>query len=167
MITKPQIEERAEQPYAGIRTLARLDEFGTVIPQLLDEIFDWLAEQDIKPSGPSFMRYHVINMADKMDVELGVPVVSPVSGDGRVSGGALPAGRYASLIYTGIEYGIKGNAALLEWGAQQNLVWDRWEADNGDGFVARVEFYLTDPDDEPDPAKWETEIAIRIADEQD
>jgi hypothetical protein len=27
-----------------------------------------------------------------------------------------------------------------------------------------VEFYLTDPDDEPDMSKWETEVAIKLAD---
>jgi effector-binding domain-containing protein len=83
MITEPKIEERSEQHYAGIRTQLRMDEFGTVIPQLLDEIFDWLGQKGIAPDGPPFMRYHVINMADKMDVELGVPVAEPISGDGR------------------------------------------------------------------------------------
>ena len=33
-----------------------------------------------------------------------------------------------------------------------------------DGFGARYESYLTDPADEPDMAKWETEVAIRLAD---
>ncbi|MCI0711963.1 MAG: GyrI-like domain-containing protein [Chloroflexi bacterium] len=164
MFTEPKVEERQAQPYVGIRTQVRMDEFGTIIPQLLDEIFGWLGEHSIAPAGPPFMRYHVINMESEMDVEMGVPVAAAISANGRVSGGTLPAGKYAALIYTGIENGISGNAALLEWGAKQNLKWDRWEAPNGDGFGARVEFYLTDPDDEPDPARWETEVAIRLAD---
>ena len=78
--------------------------------------------------------------------------------------GVIPAGRYASLIYTGIMNGIPANKALLDWGAEQGLVWDTYVSDHGDGFGARYESYLTDPADEPDMAKWETEVAIRLAD---
>jgi hypothetical protein len=45
-------------------------------------------------------------------------------------------------------------------------VWDSWAAGNGEGFGARLESYLTDPQEEPDLAKWETEVAIRLADNQ-
>jgi effector-binding domain-containing protein len=110
------------------------------------------------------MRFHVINMTSKMDVELGVPVASAVPGDDRVTAAVLPAGRYAALVYTGVENGTMGNKALLEWGATNGLVWDTYVAENGDGFGARLESYLTDPAEEPNPAKWDTEVAIRLAD---
>jgi hypothetical protein len=110
------------------------------------------------------MRYHVINMAAKMDVELGAPVVTPLQGDGRVTAGVLPAGRYAALVYTGVKRGVEANATLLRWGAEQGLKWDKWDTAQGEAFSGRVEYYLTEPDNEPDPAKWETEVAIRLAD---
>jgi effector-binding domain-containing protein len=166
MMTEPKVEERAEQPYMGIRTQVPMRELKIAIPQLLDEVFAWLAKQGVEPAGAPFTRYHVIDMKNKLDVEMGVPVASALSGDGRVSAGVLPAGRYAALVYTGVENGIKGNAALLEWGAQQGLVWDQWEEQNGDAFGGRYETFLTNPDDEPNPAKWETEVAIRLADKQ-
>src|SRR5262249_15359922 len=101
------------------------------------------------------------------DIELGFPVASALSGDARVSADVLPAGRYASLVYTGDYAGLVGaNAALLDWGAEKGLVWDSWAAEGGDGFGARFESYLTDPATDPDPAKWETEVAIRLADDQ-
>jgi len=68
------------------------------------------------------------------------------------------------LIYTGIMNGVAGNKALLDWGAQHGLAWDSWTTDAGDAFGARYESFLTEPDDEPDMAKWETEVAIRLAD---
>src|SRR5687768_10924904 len=100
--TPPKVEDREEQPYVGIRTQVLLKEFGPAIPQLLDEVFSWLGQQGIAPAGAPFVRYHVINMETKMDVEMGVPVATPVSGNGRIKGGIIPAGRYASLIYTNI-----------------------------------------------------------------
>jgi hypothetical protein len=35
----------------------------------------------------------------------------------------------------------------------------------GDAFGGRVEFYPTDPEEEPDPSKWQTDVAFRLADE--
>jgi effector-binding domain-containing protein len=166
MISEPKLEDRREQPYVGIRTQAAMQELPDVIPQLLDEVFAWLREQGVEPAGAPFIRYHVIDMQAKLDIELGSPVASPLLGDHRVKAGVLPAGRYAALVYTGVKNGIKGNKALLDWARAKGIRWDRWDDENGDAFGARYESFLTDPADEPDPAKWETEVAIRLADEQ-
>jgi hypothetical protein len=103
-------------------------------------------------------------MEAKLDVELGIPVATSPSGDGRVTPGVIPAGRYAALVYTGVQRGIEANAALLKWGKDQGLVWDKWPDGKGEAFGGRVEFFLTDPGEEPDQAKWQTEVAIRLAD---
>jgi pimeloyl-ACP methyl ester carboxylesterase len=58
---------------------------------------------------------------------------------------------------------IAANAALLEWGGAQGLTWDRHDTPAGDAFGGRYERYLTDPKEEPDEKKWETEVAIRVA----
>jgi effector-binding domain-containing protein len=164
-ITEPKLDDRTEQPSIGIRTLVPMEEMGSgLIPRLHGEVFAWLEKHDVAPAGAPFLRFHVINMPGTMDIELGWPVASALPGDDRVSAGALPAGRYASLIYTGIMNGIPANKALLDWGAEQGLVWDTYVSDHGDGFGARYESYLTNPADEPDIAKWETEVAIRLAD---
>jgi effector-binding domain-containing protein len=164
--TEPKLDDRTEQPYMGIRTQVPVGEMGSgLIPRLHGEVIGYLKKQGIAPTGAPFIRYWVINMPGEMDIELGWPVASALPGDGRVAAGALPAGRYASLIYTGIMNGVAGNKALLDWGAQQGLMWDNWPTDAGDAFGARYESFLTEPDDEPDMAKWETEVAIRLADE--
>ena len=46
---------------------------------------------------------------------------------------------------------------------ENDIAWDRWDDENGDAFRSRLEIYHTDPDQEPDPAKWETEVAIKLA----
>jgi hypothetical protein len=165
MISKPKLDDRPEQRYVGIRTQAPMSQFAEIIPQFLDELFAWLGEHGVEPAGAPFMRYHVINMAGNMDVELGVPVAAAVPRDGRVAPGLIPAGRFAALVYSGVS-GIEGNHALLEWAKQHGIAWDRWDDANGDAFRARVEYFLTDPAEEPDHNKWETEVAIRLADDQ-
>lgn len=163
MIGKPKVEQRAEQPYMAIRTQATMQSLDTVIPQGIEEVFAWLGKQGVAPAGAPFIRYLVIDMEAQLEIEVGVPVANTLAGDGRILAGVLPAGRYASLIYTGIDNGIQANWALLKWGAEQGLVWDTWAAQKGDGWGARFESFLTNPDEEPDRAKWETEVAIRLA----
>lgn len=163
-ITEPTIEDRNEQPYVGIRTKASLPELPTVIPQTLDEVFAWLGQRGIAPAGAPFIRYHVINMKTQMDIELGVPVASPVQGDDRASYGILPAGRYATLVYTDVTKGKEANEVLVDWAKDNGIEWDRWDDASGDAFRSRYESFLTPPHTEPDKAKWETEVAIKLAD---
>ena len=163
MITEPKVEDRGAQHYVAMRTQATMQELDTAILQRLGEVFAWLAQQDVAPAGAPFARYLVIDMEALLDMEVGVPVATVPSGDDRICAGVLPAGRYASLVYTGIDLGIKANWALLKWGVETGLVWDTWKTEQGEAFGARLESFLTNPDEEPDRAKWETEVAIRLA----
>ena len=53
---------------------------------------------------------------------------------------------------------------LLDWAAGQGLSWDMTPADGGERWGARLEIYLTDPEQEPDMSKWHTQLAFRLAD---
>ena len=59
---------------------------------------------------------------------------------------------------------VDANAALQAWAGERGLAFDQREGLDGEAFGGRIESYLTDPQQEPDPAKWETEIAYRLAD---
>ena len=166
MMTEPHLEHRGEQPYMAIRAQVTMHDMATEVPQLLGEVFAWLDRQGVPPAGPPFIRYLVIDMATQLDIELGVPVTTALPGDDRIIAGVLPAGRYATLVYTGVQNGVAANAALLDWGARQGIVWQKWATAQGDAWGARIESYLTDPATEPDLAQWATEVAFRLADEQ-
>ncbi len=162
--TQATIEDRQDRHYVGIRTLAAGSEFPTIIPQLIDEVFGWLGKHNIEPDGAPIMRYYVIDMATKMDVEIGVPVAKPVTGDDRVKAQVLPAGRYASLIYTGVENGMEGNKVLIDWAKEKGIEWDRWDDPKGDAFRCRYEVFIDGPADDPNPSNWDSEVAIKVTD---
>jgi effector-binding domain-containing protein len=170
MITQPAIEDRKEQPYVGIRRQIPMQALPAVIPQHIGEVAAWLQQQRVEPDGPPLVRYHVCppsaDMASMLDIAVGWPVATGLAGNDRIIADVLPAGRYVSLVYTGIENGIKGNGALIAWAAAQGIQWDRWDAELGDAFGGRVEFMLDGPEDDPDPANWKTEVAIKLADNQ-
>jgi effector-binding domain-containing protein len=97
-------------------------------------------------------------------MEAGVPTAAPVAGDGEVIAGTLPAGRYATVTHIGpFDQLADATAALLDWAARQGLTWDTTDTDAGQRWAARIEFYLTDPREEPDPAKWRTDLTFRLA----
>ena len=66
-------------------------------------------------------------------------------------------------MFRGVENGIPGNGALIQWAIDNEVRWDRWETPQGDAFASRFEVMLTGPDDHPDPSQWDTEVAILIA----
>jgi effector-binding domain-containing protein len=165
--TEPKLEQRDEQHYVGIRTKAALPELPTVIPQLHSEAYAWLDKQGIAPAGPPFIRYYIIDMERQLDIELGWPTASALSGDGRIQAGVLPAGRYATLIYIGpYDNLVAVTAGLLAWAEANGVAWQTSTAGNDEVWGARVEFYLKDPGNESDPQKFETELAFLTAEAQ-
>jgi effector-binding domain-containing protein len=95
---------------------------------------------------------------------MGVPVAARAEGDDRVKAGALPAGRYVVLWHVGDFDGlIASNAELLQWAEQQGVALEGSETPAGTVFAGRFEQYLTNPAEEPDPAKWQVDVASLMA----
>lgn len=162
IVRQPMIEYRPERLYMGIRVRVPMKGMFAVVDRLRKELSAWFTERRVQPTGPPFLRYHVINMAGDMEIEVGTPFAAAMPGDGRVNAATLPAGHYASLVYSG--HGLTGNKALLNWARATGLAWDRWDDQRGDAFGARCETYLTDPRIEPRKTKWEIELAIKLQD---
>lgn len=162
---QPYVEQRSSTPYLAIRSHVPMSEFDQVIPQSIAEVHDYIQKKGVTPIFTPFVRYNVINMEGRMDIEVGWPLHTSLAGEGRIQAGNIPAGRYAVLHHHGhYDALIESTKFLLGWAKQQGIVWDNWQAENGDAFGGRFEFYLTDPQAEPDMNKHETEIAIRMVD---
>jgi len=163
MLSEPRIEARTVQPYVAIRREVKMGDIGPVLPPLHDSLLAWLNGQGVQPTGAPFFRYHLMDMdADRFVVDVGWPIAEPVTGEGEMFGDTLPAGQYAVILNTGpFDDLVSAHAALLEWGQAQCLTWQRSE--DGKTWGARVEHYITDPADEPDPQQWKTEVAFLVA----
>ncbi len=164
MIT-PAVVERPAQPYVAISARVTMPTMSTILPPLMPQVFDWLGERGIAPAGAPFWKYNVIDMEHSLEVQVGVPVMAPVTGAGPVLAGLIPAGRYATLRYTGHPDGLVGaTASLLKWAGNEGLAWDMTSTGDGEVWTARLEIYETSPADEPDMSKWTTQLAFRLAD---
>lgn len=166
---EPKVVERSEQPYLGLKGVVTVQAVATIADRL-PELFAWLGERGVEPVGAPFFKYDVIAMGDRLEIEVGVPVAAglpslgvPVDGD--VFADVLPAGRYAVVHHVGHPDELMDvTGALLEWAADQGLEWDVVEAADGEHWGCRLEVYGTDPAEEPDLAKWETDLVFRLAD---
>jgi len=165
-MSAPEIVTRAEQPYVAIRGHVSMAELGAFAVRT-GEVFAWLGSRGLTPAGPPFLKYNVIDMMRQLEVENGVPLTAPVedTGEGEVISGVLPAGRYATVTHVGHPSELAGTTkALLDWAAARGLTWDMSPGETGERWGSRLEFYLTDPREEPDMSKWITQLAFKLAD---
>jgi len=165
MNSKPKIEERKAQPYAAIRMQVPIP-FGKYLQPAWSKVHGWLAGQGIS-HGPSIIRYLTTDMATKLDIEVGFALEWEIAGGEGILTGMLPAGQYATLVYTGSYRGkgvYKANVAIIEWAQETGVTWKTSKRDGVEWWDSRVEWYLTDPDLESDPKKYKTELAFMVTD---
>jgi effector-binding domain-containing protein len=92
-----------------------------------------------------------------------MPLAVRSSGSGRIQGGELPAGKYAHIGFTGhYRHLIDVNAMLIGWARFKELQLDAHPSAAGEVFASRIEVYATDPEQESDPKKWQSEVFIRL-----
>lgn len=162
-MTLPKIIERPAQAYLGIPAELRLSEIANAADGKFTRLFASLAERRSLPSGAPFVRYQRIDMANTLDVEFGVPIAGQVQAAGDTCAGTLPAGSYAVSIHKGSHEGLmSANAALIDWAKQHDIELDSTPTPTGERFACRLETYLTDPRQDPNPANWQTELAIKV-----
>jgi effector-binding domain-containing protein len=164
VVTEPKVEERKAQPYVAVRSQIMMSEVYTLSAQF-GEVFGWLASKGIQPVGAPFYRYRTIDLVSKMEMDVGVPVATSVTTDGRIVADILPAGRYATIVYTGPYDGVgASHQVLFNWATKNGIAWDMSKTGTSGRWGAFLEIYPTDPTKEPNPAKWQTELAFKLAD---
>jgi len=163
MLTEPKIEKRDEQPYVAIRSKVAMNEIPTLLPPHIHEVIDWVNKHHIKQAGPVFFHYRSMGSDGQLVVEVGVPVDHPVSGDDRVNAGTFVTGNYVVVTHTGPYNGLSSaHMQLEEWIKKKGLTEKAIRTNEGKLWGSRTEFYPTDPVIEPNPAKWQTEIAVLV-----
>jgi effector-binding domain-containing protein len=164
MVSEPKLERRKKQNYVAIRMAVPIP-FGKYLQPAWDEVYDWLKVKGIKPAGPAIIRYLTTDMSKALDIDVGFTIDKAVKGNGRITAEFLPAGRYATLLYTGPYKGkgiFKATVALLDWAKENKIKWDTSRRKGVEWWNGRAEFYFSDPAVDQDPSKYETELAFLV-----
>ena len=167
MDREPKIEERPEQPYAGIAGEAGdEEEFRSFVDRGFPELFASLGSRGIEPTGAPFIRYLELSGDGRpLRFELCAPTSKPPEADGRV----LPGGRYASYVHVGpyvhaeVDDLADARALLTAWVEREGISLESAATPRGTAYEANIEHYRTDASREPDWSKWETELAALVA----
>ena len=87
--------------------------------------------------------------SDAFEVEAGFPVTPAIPGEGELEASMLPGGEAAATTHIGPYDAMRPTyEAITEWLGEHDAV----------PAGAPWEVYLSDPDDQPDPATWRTDI---------
>jgi effector-binding domain-containing protein len=136
------------QHIAAIRVTAVPSEIGEALRAVLPEVSGYLDQEGVSPSGPPFARFFDYT-EDEADFEAGYPVERPVAGAGRVEAGELPGGQAAVTTHVGPYEGLQdAHDAIGEWvlARDHDPAGPVWEV------------YVTGPEQEADPSRYETEV---------
>jgi effector-binding domain-containing protein len=99
-MTTIEVEQRDPQPMLSIRQTVPVAELTQAQGTSLHELWRFLHERGVAPTGPPFVRYHTFGDVET-DVETGVPVGDAVAGAGRISRSELPGGRAVTTVHLG------------------------------------------------------------------
>jgi effector-binding domain-containing protein len=158
VLEEPEIVSQAGQPYAYILSNVTMEEIGSVLPALHRELRSWLETRGMIPSGSPFFKYNVIDMERTLKIEVGFPVPTKPESDGRVSSGALPAGKYVVARYECHPKDlIEATRSFLEWAETRDIAWDVSHNAGVERWAARVESYVSEP---PNMEEWVNELAF-------
>jgi effector-binding domain-containing protein len=148
MFRHPELRELSPQETAAIHAETTIGELPMVLRELLPEAFETVTKAGVEPAGMPFVRY--LEMTDdRVAIEVGVPVRRRFAATGRVHPYTLPGGTVAVGQHWGPYEAIGQSYDEL----------GRWVGKQGRQPAGPMwEMYFTDPEAEPDPAKWRTDL---------
>ncbi len=138
--------------YAGIRETVPFIEVSREMSEMYGEISKFLAQKEIEMAGMPFAMYHLMD-EENIDLECGIPIEESVEGNKTVNVATFPTTTCACLDFYGDYSNLQeGHIAMQKW----------MEAHGFNLASAPMEFYLTDPQQETDPANWLTRICYPL-----
>ncbi len=152
-----EIQERVPRPAFAIRLHTTVEEIPATMAVALPEAWEAAEALGLDPDGPPYARYlsDLGETTRDLDYEAGIQLPEPApAAHGRAVPVELPGGPVAVAWHIG-PYDTLGQtyAALMLWIGNQGrtVAGPMWEV------------YWTDPESEPDPARWRTEVIVPVA----
>ena len=156
----PQVVKRDEQWSAIIPVDASLNEWDKTI-QAIPTLISEIQNQGIQPASPLFYRYR--RMGDQhapFALEIGFGLEDKTHVEGELLLSAMEPGTYVTYLHRGHpDQLFEVDPLIREWAAREGIEFSITEENGYEAWTGRYEFFLTNPDDEPDPNNWEIKLA--------
>jgi effector-binding domain-containing protein len=95
-----EMEQLEPQPVLSIRATVQIVDLAQAQDDCLLALSSYLQQCGAQLAGPPFVRYHTFTQTET-DLELGIPVVAPIAGEGRIAAGELSGGPAISTWHIG------------------------------------------------------------------
>lgn len=143
-----EIRQVPHQDTAVIHMRCRPEDISATMGEAFGRIFAAVGQAGATPAGPVFTRYFEFG-PESVDFECGVAVAAPFPGLGDVQPGELGGGEAAVGLHIGPYDSLHVTYSQMQ----------AWIVAQGRRPASTMwEVYLTDPEEEPDPARWRTEV---------
>ncbi len=161
--TGVELQQLEPQPVLSIRATARVADLAAVMDERLQALAGYLQQRGAPPAGPPFVRYHTFGETET-DLELGIPVVAPVAGEGRIAGGELPGGPAITTWHIGPHNTLGDAYARLD-------AWLQAHGRERDGAAWEVYYWIDlsqyrGAASLPDSSSWRTQLIQPIKESQ-
>jgi effector-binding domain-containing protein len=136
----------------GVRERVAPEGMTGFFSRALERAYEALQEIGMAPAGPPMAAYRG-DPTQGFDVIAGFPVIGTPTAPAGIAVVELPGGPGVTTIHTGSYDSMTDTyAGITAWMQEQHLTpaEPMWEE------------YLTDPEQEPDPAKWQTRIVFPV-----
>ena len=128
-------------------------EISAKLGELYPKLNSCIVENEIKMTGPPFARYHSWDPEGDTELEAGVPVDTEVECEGDIQFVELPACKVVTALHTGPYESLGPVYEAIQ----------KYIDEKGLKIIGAVwEVYLTDPNAEPDPNKYQTQIYFPV-----
>jgi effector-binding domain-containing protein len=147
-MSESEIRDVARRDAAVIRLSCPPDAISGAMGSAFGRVFESVGRSGGVPAGPVFARY--LAFTDELvDFECGVALLAPYAGNGDVTASEVGGCEAAVGMHVGPYDRLHETyAAMQSW----------IEAQGRRPAAVMWEVYLTDPEAEPDPGKWRTEV---------
>ena len=134
------------QPTAVVRATVPMGELPAFFARAFSAVWSLLSTQGVAVAGAPLGLY-LSEPGETVELEAGFPVGGSFTPSGEVIASALPGGRVVATMHVGpYDTMHKTYDGMLSWMKSRGMTpgTTMWEV------------YLSDPQKEPDPAKWQT-----------
>ena len=160
----PQVVTLPERSYAAIRITGDMAALPDFAPPRFADLYGWLEERGIS-GGAGFFRYLAFTADGRVELEVGALLNRPVTGDGLVSTGLLPAGRHIAATYAGPYDRLHDAFCMVSgWLRGRGLTADEVFRDAGRFPAAQIEIYRVTSGETHGPAGLRTDLLLKLAD---
>jgi effector-binding domain-containing protein len=139
------------QPALAVRFSCTQEEIAAHIGDVYGRVMAYAGAHGATIAGMPFLIAHATGQT--FDLEAGFPVAAPVAGEGDIAAISLPAGdavvttHHGSYEDLGPAYAVVSAYAAAHGRQPRGPAW---------------ETYFTDPETQPDPAKWRTDVCLPV-----